>query len=74
MAKSNGFNAEVVVFNMVGEKIALDIERKLLKLGTKPNSHLNLGDGKTEFRYLSDDELSSIPRIIFSIQEEAKQG
>ncbi|MDA8549131.1 hypothetical protein N9K52_02385 [Litoricolaceae bacterium] len=74
VAKSNGFNAEVVVFNMVGEKIALDIERKLLKLGTKPNSHLNLGDGKTEFRYLSDDELSSIPRIIFSIQEEAKQG
>ena len=72
MAKGNGFNAEVIVFHMVGEKVAPDIERKLLKLGAKPNSLLGLGDGKTEFRYLSDDELRSIPRLIFSIQDQTR--
>jgi hypothetical protein len=65
VAKSNGFNAEVIAFNMVGEKVAPHIERELLKLGAKPDSHLGLGDGKTEFRYLSDDELRSIPGILF---------
>ena len=70
VAKNNGFNAEVMVFNLVGEELAPLIEKELLKLGTKPNTALSLGDGKTEFRYLSDAEVSSIAGIIFTLQDQ----
>ena len=44
-----------------------EYEQALTTLG---NSELSLADGKTDFRYLSDAEASSIPGIIFAIQDQ----
>lgn len=68
VAKSAGFTAELLVFTMVGDALAPRIERELLKLGERPKAGSLTVDGGSEFRYLSDREIKSIPRRIFEFQ------
>lgn len=60
VARSHGFNFEIVVMRNI-KTDAAKVEKQLLKLGDDPKF---IGDGGTEFRAMSDKELSTAISMI----------
>lgn len=65
VAKSSGFTAEILIFQLVGESKARELEKRLLSMGRRPDTaEIGLVDGKTEFRYFSKSTLKSLQKVI----------
>jgi hypothetical protein len=63
-ARRNGMEPRLLVARFLGKWYVPELEKYLLTFGEDPK--LDVPDGKTEFRALTDEEVSTIIRIIES--------